>query len=600
MKHLVYSLLLLLVSAGSLPCHGQSFELIPDLEDTCPLIDVNGVSVADYDLDGDLDIFVVSIHRYEVGNDQTWSRLLRNDGNLGFVDVTHQANLFNQNESLRSGWMGDRMSASWGDYDNDGYPDLFLANDGSDELWHNDGNGKFSRVTQRAGVQGCDDCYSSNGLWWDYDLDGDLDLYVSDWAKANRQYRNEGDGTFTDVSEILALNDTSKTWASIPIDVNKDLLPDLYVVNDFGDNFLFINNQGKAFTEATAAYGLEDDGDGMGVDIGDFNNDGNFDIYITNIYRHRPNPLFVGSDQGVFTELAGPLGVEDTGWGWGARFFDADHDRDEDLYVVNGMNLSAGRGDRNTFFENTDGHFNNISDILGVNSAVQARGLEVFDYDLDGDLDMLVGNRESSLGFYKNTTMENQPEGSNWIQIILEGTESNRSGFGSVVEINCDGNRYYRHFSGANLMGQSLKPVHFGLGDHTEVTEIAVIWPSGVKEFFPTAQANQQVKLTEGTGALASAFIVTSVNEPKENKSLNIFPNPFSDRISIDLNNDTLGQIQFKLINTFGQVVFQDARTVHSQRQLELYPPSSSIVPGVYYYQLEFDSGSSYGKILKR
>ena len=249
--------------------YAQSFELVSEFDDMCDLQDANGVTVADYDLDGDLDVFVVSIHRYEVGNDQTWSRLLRNDGEDGFKDVTDESLLRDQNESIRTGWMGDRMGASWGDYDNDGYPDLFLANNGNDALWRNKGNGQFENVTKVSGVQGCPDCYSSNGLWWDYDLDGDLDLYVSDWLRVNRQYRNEGDGTFTDVSVSTGLNDTSKTWTSLPIDINKDTFPDLYVVNDFGDNFLFMNNGRGEFHEATKEYGLEDDGDGMGVDICD-------------------------------------------------------------------------------------------------------------------------------------------------------------------------------------------------------------------------------------------------------------------------------------------------------------------------------------------
>ena len=204
-----------------------------------------------------MDIFLVSIHKFQQGNSQTWSRLIRNNGQGEFEDVTEESNLLFHNETLRKGWMGDRMGGSWGDYDNDGYPDLFLSNDGQDELWHNEGNGQFKNVTNDSGTTGCMDCYSSNGLWWDYDLDGDLDLYVSDWLKKNRLHRNEGNGTFVDMSAFSGLDDEGNTWAAIPIDVNKDTFPDLYVVNDFGESRFFINSVNGKFSDSTRYYKLE-------------------------------------------------------------------------------------------------------------------------------------------------------------------------------------------------------------------------------------------------------------------------------------------------------------------------------------------------------
>jgi hypothetical protein len=574
----------------------QSFELDKGFRFVSELRDTNGVSVADYDQDGDLDIYLVCIHRFQEGNSQTWSRLLRNNGQDGFEDVTAESKLLFQNETLRNGWMGDRMGASWGDYDNDGYPDLFLSNDGGDELWHNEGNGQFKNVTQRSGIEGCLDCYSSNGLWWDYDLDGDLDLYVSDWLKVNRLHRNEGDGIFIDVSEVSGLNDPSKTWASIPIDVNKDTYPDLYVVNDFGANILFLNDQAGGFNEATAEYGLEDIGDGMGVDISDYNNDGNFDIYVTNIYDAHPNPFFVGSEEGTFKDLAFDVGIENTGWGWGARFFDADNDLDEDLYVVNGMNLSQGRGNRNVFFENEEGMFNDISQSLGVNSASMGRGLEVFDYDNDGDLDMLVGNRETNLALYKNRTMQTEELNNNWIQIELEGTESNKNAFGSTIEINLQGKRYYRHYSGANLFGQSIKPIHFGLADNDFVDEITVTWPNGKKEYFPTVPANQKVKLREGDAEVYSSYMVLGINE--SDALINIYPNPFDNQITFRFPENISGQVKFRLINTSGQVVYHEFFQKSYSANLDF--SNAKLRSGLYYYQLEIGEYTSTGKLLKK
>ena len=574
----------------------QSFELDMGFRLVSELRDTNGVSVADYDQDGDMDIFLVSIHKFQEGNSQTWSRLLRNNRQNGFEDVTVESKLLFQNETLRDGWMGDRMGASWGDYDNDGYPDLFLSNDGGDELWHNEGNGQFKNVTQSSGVEGCLDCYSSNGLWWDYDLDGDLDLYVSDWLKTNRLHRNDGNGIFIDVSEFSGLDDEGKTWTSIPIDVNRDTYPDLYVVNDFGESRLFINQGNDRFSDSTRYYQLENLGDGMGIDVCDYDSDGNFDIYVTNIYDHLPNPFFVGSEEGIFTNRASELGIENTGWGWGARFFDADNDLDEDLYVVNGMKVINGRGDRNVFFENEDGIFNNISQSLGVNSISIGRGLEVFDCDNDGDMDMLVGNRETNLTLYKNNTMQTDELNKNWIQIELEGTESNRNAFGSIVEINLQGKHYYRHYSGANLFGQSIKPIHFGLAHHEFIDEISVTWPSGKKEYFPTLSANQGVKLTEGDTEVYSSNVVLGINE--SDALINIYPNPFDKQIILRFPENTFGQVNFRLISTSGQVVYHEFLQKPYSAMLDF--SNTKLRSGLYYYQLEIGEYTSTGKLLKK
>ena len=229
--------------------------------------------------------------------------------------------------------MGSKMGASWGDYNNDGYPDIFLTNFGLDELWRNDGNGKFINVTQSSGVQGCQFCYSTTGLWWDYDLDGDLDLFVCDWIRENRLYRNDGEGTFVDITMQSGLGDDRNSFSALPIDINYDGLVDLYVANDAQENGLFLNNGDGTFSDWARPYGLDNDGNGMGMDVCDYNNDGRFDIYVTNIFSFEPNAFFVNSGDGLFSNESISLGIDDTGWGWGVRFFDADHDLDEDLYL---------------------------------------------------------------------------------------------------------------------------------------------------------------------------------------------------------------------------------------------------------------------------
>ena len=380
---------------------GQNFHQNEAFKSQSTIRNANGVAVADYDQDGDLDIFITSADEYNEGDPTTWSRLLRNDKNLGFYDVTIESNLINDQVGARDGEMGAHMGASWGDYDNDGFPDLYLTNRGYNILWHNDGNGQFSNVTDETNVAGCFGCYSSNAVWWDYDLDGDLDLYVSNWVGENYFYRNDGNNQFTDISAVTGLNDRGLSFTSLPIDLNRDGRQDLYVINDNGDNNFYRNLGDDTFKEVTEEVGLTDKGDGMGLAVGDYNNDGAFDVYVTNIHFFHPNPFFINDGTGVFTNQSVQLGIEDTGWGWGARFFDADHDLDEDLYVVNGYNSDIAEGDRNVFFENQNGQFSDVAPSIGLNNIEYAMGLEVFDYDRDGDLDMLVANRDAFPGFYK-------------------------------------------------------------------------------------------------------------------------------------------------------------------------------------------------------
>ena len=329
----------------------QSFEIVQDFEIQNDLRSVNGVSVADYDLDGDLDLFLVAATIFDENDPLTWSRLMRNDGEQGFSDVTSAAELINYEAMHNKGMvMGSKMGASWGDYNNDGYPDIFLTNFGLDELWRNDGNGKFTNVTKSSGVQGCQFCYSTTGLWWDYDLDGDLDLFVCDWIRENRFYRNDGDGTFADITMQSGLGDDRNSFSALPIDINYDGLVDLYVANDAQENGLFLNNGDGTFSDWARPYGLDNDGNGMGMDVCDYNNDGRFDIYVTNIFSFEPNVFFVNNGDGLFSNESISLGIDDTGWGWGVRFFDADHDLDEDLYAVNGYTSDVAKDDRNTFF----------------------------------------------------------------------------------------------------------------------------------------------------------------------------------------------------------------------------------------------------------
>lgn len=570
----------------------QHFESIPDFANQSNLTNTTGVSVADYDLDGDLDIYLVASQAFDPTDSMTWSRLLRNENGQGFTDVTLSAQVINLQAENKEGTMGAKMGASWGDYDRDGYPDLFLSNNGPDELWHNEGDGTFRNVTQEAGVAGCAFCYSANAVWWDYDKDGDLDVYVSDWLKANRMYDNTGDGTFLDISESSGLDDAGHSFSSIPIDLNDDGLLDLYVVNDIGENVCYQQLESGKFIDRTMAFGLNNHGNGMGVAICDYNLDGFFDLYVTNIHEYVPNPFFVNDSTGPFTDQAAALGIENTGWGWGARFFDTDHDMDEDLYVVNGFDSPIAEGDRNHFFRYQNGRFEDVSEEVGLNDIAWGMGLEAFDYDLDGDLDMVVGNREAASVLYSNQST--QKEGKhNWLQISLIGTKSNPHGWGAKVQFSCGQFQQYRYHSGVNLFGQSIQPLHVGLGDHDQVDQIMISWPSGLEEVFGPFAANQFLSLQEGQGL--------PLSPPLQFGSAEIFPNPFQQQLWIQAAGQEPEEIHLSLVDQLGRLVFDQGYSMSAEQQLiPLFPDNFQLEAGIYIYHIQQHGHTRTGKLLKQ
>ena len=589
MAFFLYTLPMLLV--------GQHFELDSSINEVFNLENATGVSVADYDLDGDLDVFVVASEVFDKNDPKTWSRLLQNQGGSGFLDVTLDSKLINWDAETKDGTNGSKMGASWGDYDNDGDPDLFISNYGFDELWQNQGDGTFKNVTEQAGIEGCSFCYSVNGVWWDYDLDGDLDLYVSDWLWENRFYKNEGQGVFQEIASKTGLNDKGHTFSALPMDVDGDGLQDLYVINDIGENRFYKNQNNDRFEELTLQVGLSDNGNGMGLDVCDYDNDGRFDVYVTNIFEFVPNPFFVNQGNGTFSDQSKALGLDDTGWGWGARFFDADHDLDEDLYVVNGFDASIAQGDRNRFFSNLGNQFEDHSAQLELDSDTWGMGLEVFDYDLDGDLEMLVGNRGKTPDLYLNRSIELQ-QNVNWIKFELEGTTSNRNALGAVVRITCDGVNYYRYHSGVNLFGQSVKPVHFGLSSHQTVQEVQVTWPNGMIESFGQVNANQLINLVEGTGREVAEDIVLAVDDNRYER-LRVYPNPVSSHVWLHLENDQPVYVEFSLMDMIGNLHFSKMFYLSGDEKLKV-DLTGVVSSGAYLYRITSDNQVIQGKIIKR
>ncbi len=587
----------------------QQFQEVADKANLDITRNNNGHAIADYDLDGDLDIFIVALNSFSVSDSSTWSRLFRNNGDETFSDVTQTAGFqFQYTNPGDSGSEGQKMGAAWADYDNDGYPDLLLTHYRKVELYRNNGDGTFKDVASDAGIEDCYDCYNSSALWWDPDKDGDLDLYISDWEESNRLYQNNGDGTFTNRTEYFNLGDEGNTWTSISIDANHDGWLDLYLANDYFRNKFYLNINGDFFMEATTAYGLEDFGNGMGITIGDYNNDGFFDIYLTNIAEFASNPLFTAQAIGVFENDAADMGVDSAGWAWGASFFDADLDGDEDLYVVNGHDYShhTNKFYKNMLVEGSNG-FNDRSEISRADGPADAMSLTTFDYDDDGDLDMLVSNTDNAPYLYKNLTIRpDMASEKNWLKIKLEGTKSNRDGLGTILKVYAGEKVYHRYYHGAGLLSQNLLPVHFGLGENKMLDSLVISWPNSEPEVFYNIPANQTVQVIEHEGFIGEMEPpVTGIGKEFKriyDHHIQIFPNPFenSTRFGFEITEPAL--VSLEIFDLHGKIHYAliPAYMVPGRNHIEWEGVNFSgtrLSPGMYIYNLRIGDLIYSGKI---
>jgi len=502
----------------------------------------SGVALFDYDNDGWLDIFLVNgttLEGFPKGQEPT-NHLYRNNKNGTFTDVTEKANL------ARGGW---GQGACVGDFDNDGYDDLFVTYWGQNALYHNNRNGTFTDVTEKAGLLHNTARWSTGCSFLDYDKDGDLDLFVANYvdfdisktpAKGSNQYclwkgvpvmcgprglpagrnilyQNNGDGTFTDVSEKSGVAKPAGRYAftSIVSDYDNDGWPDIYVTCDSTPNILYHNEGNGTFTDIGFISGtaVNEDGQeqaGMGVSAADYDLDGLFDLVKTNFADDTPT-LYRNSGDGTFTDvtLTAQLGVNTRFLGWGTGFFDFDHDGWKDIYMVNGHVYpeveatnanSPYKQQRLLFWNLRNGTFLDVSSQAGAGIADRrsSRGSAVGDLDNDGSLEIVVNNMNDTPSLLKN-----YGEKQNWILIKTVGRKSNRDGVGARVTVVAAGLKQMNEVrSGDSYISQNDMRLHFGIGAATKVERVEVLWPSGRKEAFENLKANQIATLEEGKGTL--------------------------------------------------------------------------------------------------
>ncbi len=495
----------------------------------------SGAAFFDYDSDGDLDLYIVNgapLPGFEMDTPPT-NVLYQNDGNGGFVEVTKQAGV---------GDLGYGMGCVAADYDNDGDTDLYVTNFGNNVLYQNNGDGTFRDVTVHAGV-GNGEKWSSSCAFVDYNHDGNLDLYVvnyldydlttdRDWFDprgrriySNPQvyagvpdtlYRNNGDGTFTDVTRQAGIyNKTGKGLGVTCGDYDNDGRIDIYVANDTTPNFLYRNSGDGRFVDigpfAGAAYNEHGVAEGgMGVDFGDYNNDGSLDIFVTN-FSNETNTLYHNTADGAlvdFTNIAGLGEVSFLKLAFGTKFFDANNDGALDLFVANG-HLYPTESDAleyaqtDQFFLNTgEGDFVDVSEQSGEYFSIRmvGRGASFGDYDNDGDTDIFVVNLNQEGILLRNES----GNGHNWLTIKTVGVKSNRDGIGTRVEVVTHSRIQLKEVQAGSsyLSGHDLRLI-FGLGTETKAEMVKVTWPSGVVQTLADVEANQLLIITEEISAQA-------------------------------------------------------------------------------------------------
>jgi enediyne biosynthesis protein E4 len=502
-----------------------------------------GVAFIDYDNDGWLDILVLSGSRFGDPPSNASNRLYKNNRDGTFTDVTRKAGL------LRTGYA---YGVTVGDYNNDGFEDLFITYWGQNVLYRNNGDGSFTDVTRAAGL--LDGIQSKGGqrfgsgcAFVDYDRDGKLDLFVSNYLVFDMKsiprpgqagacnylgvpvncgprglpygnhslYRNNGDGTFTDVTDAsgIAKVDGGFGLTVVAADFNNDGWPDIYVACDSTPSLLFLNNHDGTFSEQAIERGvaLSEDGmeqAGMGLGIGDFNLDGNLDIVKTH-FRDDTPAVYVNDGKGNFRDatMRSGLAVETRYVGWGAGVVDLDNNGNPDIFWVTGniypevekkVATVPYKTPRIVFRNLGNGRFEELIEEAGPGVAAKhsSRGCAFGDFDNDGDVDIVIVNQNEPPSLLRNDVGGNN----HWIKIKLKGVESNRSAIGARVTVRYGGKVQAQEvLSQSSYLSVNDSRLHFGLGAET-AADIEIRWPLGRVEKLSEVASDQLIHVTEGSG----------------------------------------------------------------------------------------------------
>ena len=497
-----------------------------------------GCAFFDYDNDGWMDIYLVNsgVCDFYTPPQPLRNALYKNNRDGTFTDVTERA-------GVHGGGYG--MGAALGDYNGDGFADLYLTQYGRSILYRNNGDGTFTDVTEKAGVAAPG--WASSAVWFDYDNDGKLDLFVCrfvDFSKSKNHrcgaphlpaltglneycypriytpmpswlFHNNGDGTFTDVSQKMGITDNpGKSWGVVATDINNDGWLDLFVANDTTANFLFVNREGRHFEEvgftAGVAYGEGGKArSGMGVDSADFDQDGWMDLFVTNL-NHELYGFYQNQRDETFDDIAGPTGIANASRlmsGWGVKFFDYDNDGNLDLFIANGhpddliekIYDSVNYREPLLLFQHTGTGLKNVSRESGptFSRPLSARGLALGDFDNDGGLDVLISCNDSAPVLLKN----NAGAGNHWLGLRLTGKKCNPDAVGACIRWQADDlKRSTMKVGGGSYLSSHDPRIVLGIGTRKKFDWVEIKWPkpSSLVQRFTDLPIDRYISIVEG------------------------------------------------------------------------------------------------------
>lgn len=568
-----------------------------------------GCAFFDLNNDGFEDVYLTSAREQD--------GLFLNDGTGAFTNITVAAGLQNT-ENIGS------MGVVTGDIDNDGDRDIFITTKKEQHsyLFLNNGDSTFTDISLGSGIA-VDSSWGYTASFGDYNNDGFLDIYVGNYLDtigfildsnsviagyqhqcgANTLWLNNGNLTFTNIANAVNADETGCNLSTVFTDYDHDQDMDIMNANDFGiwvsPNALLTNDYpNNTFIDNSVSANFNAAIYGMGIAVGDYDHDADLDYYITNIGR---NLLYQNNGNGTFNDVDSAAGVSNTfviqdstyTTGWGTGFMDIDNDGFEDLMVANGyiqvidLFETALYDYDKLYYNNGDGTFSDISAAAGVEDPTVSRGFAYADYDNDGDIDMLMAPVTNSLFFIRKSILyQNDLNNSNnWLQIKLQGTMSNRDGFGTHIYIHSGTEIWVQEInSGGSHGSQHSSIAHIGLGTNSNVDSLVFLWPSGLRQTLYNVSSGQKLTVVEG--------VTTSIHELETSKTQwAIFPNPTKNQLTIELQTGLLeGSIQ--ICNALGQIVYQQ-NILPNQTSIPLFVKDMKLTAGIYHVHLQTTAGKS-------
>jgi hypothetical protein len=551
----------------------------------------SGTACADYDGDGWLDLYFLA------GNTGP-SRLFRNDRDGTFSDVAAAAGV-----DVPGAFACGAVFADW---DGDGDADLLTGGiEGTGAtLFRNNGDGTFTNVTASAGVFMTQNSWSQS--FADYDRDGDLDLFTAHWGVhpqgSGHVWRNNGDGTFTDADALVGYTNFPPAGGDNGFTINladysNDGWPDMLVSSDFQTSHVYRNNGDGTFGNVTNPAVIKDD-NGMGNTVGDYDNDGDLDWFVSSIYNF---PFKIGNrlyrnDNGTFADATTTAGVANGGWAWGATMQDFDNDGLLDIYDVNGWRVGYPADVCRLFRNNGNGTFSEIANAIGADASGQGRGVVAFDADRDGDLDLFIANNDERAIFLRNDGLT-----AKWLDVKLVGPAPNIDQVGARVRVTIGAVTQLRELRcGSNFLSNDPVEAHFGLGAAATVNTLQVTWTDGTVTTLNNVAANQRLVLTH------PAVDAPAVGMPAGGGTLELLgaaPNPFDDGTSIRFRLGRRSGVEVRVFDAAGRAVRTLALATRGAGTHEITwdgrdDDGGLVGSGVYWYDVRTESASARGKLV--